>query len=320
MADHPSDPDDPEGPLSPADESAAVEEMARRAGAAGVNLFEGVREAAPDAVLPVRLKADDMFCFSCHRGVSCWNACCHDADVMLTPYDILRLSRRLTIRPGEFVDRYAFESEWERAGLPMARLRMRGEDGKGACVLLDGDAGCGVYADRPVTCRYYPLGLGTVKLKDADGTLDFHFLVKEAHCKGHDEDKLQTVAAYRTEQGVEDYDAVNRGWMEILMKMVSWRSVGGPHGRQVAERTKQMFYMVSTDVDTFRRFVFDTRFLDIYQIDADRAAQLETSDEALLALGFDWLKNVLFNEPTLEIKTEVLQQGVARARDEYGGA
>jgi hypothetical protein len=41
-------------------------------------------------------------------------------------------------------------------------------------------------------------------------------------------------------------------------------------------------------------------------------------DEALLALGFDWLKNVMFNEPTISMKQEVPQDAIARTRDEMG--
>ncbi|MBC8158459.1 MAG: hypothetical protein H8E94_03910, partial [Alphaproteobacteria bacterium] len=43
-----------------------------------------------DAVTPVRLGPDDQFQFSCHRGVSCWNKCCHGPVITLTPADFLR--------------------------------------------------------------------------------------------------------------------------------------------------------------------------------------------------------------------------------------
>jgi len=89
----PHDPDDFDGPVSPDEERAASDEASRREAGLEFNVFRGVRDVDGGPVLPVRLKHDDMFCFSCHKGVSCWNECCHGADVMLTPYDILRLSR-----------------------------------------------------------------------------------------------------------------------------------------------------------------------------------------------------------------------------------
>jgi hypothetical protein len=79
-----------------------------------------------------------------------------------------------------------------------------------------------------------------------------------------------------------------------------------------------MFFMVSTDVEAFRRFVFETRFLDTYAIDPELVEILETDDIALLQLGFDWLKNVLFNEQTITMKEDVLQAAIARGRAEMG--
>jgi len=268
-------------------------------------------------VAPTRMKVNDSFNFSCHRGVACWNRCCHGADVTLTPYDILTLSRHLDIRSKEFLERYTVPAIWDTAGLPVAKLKMGGDDGKGACPLLS-DEGCTVYDDRPTTCRYYPLGLGTFRQKGSEDKQDFHFLVKEDFCEGHGEDKEQTIDAFREEQGVEAYDAVNRGWMDILMKMASWKTLGGPNGKDLTPQVKQMFFMVSTDVDGFRKFVLETKFLDTYEIDAEAVEIIKTDDEALLQLGWDWMKNVMFNEPTISLKELVLRDSISKARADMG--
>jgi len=312
--------DDSSEAIAPDDSRAAREAAERLMAESEVNIFEGVRQEDGGPVLPVRLKPEDMFCLSCHRDVPCWNACCYGADVTLTPYDILRLKGNLGLPTREFLERYTYSDIWPRSGLPVAKLQM-GADGKGACGLLDEEAGCTVYADRPSTCRYYPLGLGAIKLKDAEEgqeKMDFHFLVKEPHCKGHDEEKLQSVAQFRTEQGIEPYDRMNRGWIDIQMKMASWKTIGGPQGRDLSEQTKRMFFMVSTDVDEFRRFVFGSKFLDTYYVEDATVALLQTDDEALLQLGFDWLKNVMFNEPTISLRKNVLQAAIARTRGELG--
>ena len=96
----------------------------------------------------VKLTPEDNFQFRCHRGVSCWNKCCHGADITLPPYDILRLSRHFGLRPAEFLERYTVPAEHEAAGMPVVKLKMGGDDGKGACPFL-ADEGCKVYADRP---------------------------------------------------------------------------------------------------------------------------------------------------------------------------
>jgi len=294
-------------------EAAQASQRAEPAADLEFKVFEGVRAQAADPVQPVKLAPGDSFAFRCHRGVSCWNACCHGADVTLTPYDILRLCRHLGLRPAEFLLRHTVPALHAGTDMPVAKLKMGGEDGKGPCAFVAAE-GCTVYADRPATCRYYPLGLISVKLKDAERKDDFHFLVREPHCKGHDETKAQSVEEFRHEQGVEANERIDRGWIDILMKLASWRVLGGPMGRSPTDQTKQMFFMVSTDVDRFRRFVLESRFLSVYAVDPDAVERLKTDDEALLALGFAWLKNVLFNEPTVALKEDVLKQAIAKAR------
>ena len=313
-------PDNPEA-LSPDDRTA--KEMAERKeldSEIEATIFDGVREYSDRPVQPVKLTNEDNFNFRCHKGVSCWNVCCHGADVTLTPYDILTLAKHFNVRPKQFIADYTVAAMHEGSNLPVPKLVMTGKDGEGPCVFMDEEKGCTVYENRPVTCRYYPLGLGVVKMKGHEEKQDMYFLVKETHCQGHKEDKEQTVGAFRKQEGVEPYDLLNERWVEILMKMASWRVMGGPGGKDVSKQTKQMFYMVSTDIDSFRRFVFETKFLETYEIDEDMIGSIKASDESLLQLGFDWLRNVMFNEDTIGMKQDVLQGSIAKARAEGGGA
>ncbi|MBF0325211.1 MAG: YkgJ family cysteine cluster protein [Alphaproteobacteria bacterium] len=279
---------------------------------------EQVEMYASFPVQPVKLTADDSFSFSCHKGVSCWNRCCQGADITLTPNCILRLSKHLGIRPTEFLLTYTLPDLHPKADLPVAKLKM-GDDGRGACAFSTPD-GCSVYESRPATCRYYPLGMVSMKMKDMEGKEDFFFLVKEDHCQGHCESKTQNVGQFRTEQGVEEFDRVNRGWIDILMKMASWKVMGGPGGKAPTAQLKKMFFMATTDVDSFRRFVLGTKFLESYDVAPEAVELIKASDDALLQLAFDWMKNVLFNEPTILLKEQVLQQAIAKARTDLGAS
>ncbi len=282
-----------------------------------MNIFDGVRDQGGDPVQPTRLTSGDDFRFKCHSGLECWNRCCHGADIVVTPLDALVLGKHLGLSYADFLAQHAVPGMWDQAMLPVPKLRMGGEDGRGPCPFMRED-GCAVYEARPVTCRYYPLGLASFKMKDADRIEDFYFLVRENHCKGHDEAREISVGDFREEQGVEDYDRVNRGWMDILLKMASWQALGGPWGQEPEPRTKQMFYLVSTDPERFRRFVFETKFLESYEVSDEAVELLKTDDEAMLLLGFDWMKSVLFNEPTILLKEHVLHDAIARAREDMG--
>ncbi|TAN59239.1 MAG: hypothetical protein EPN26_00250 [Rhodospirillales bacterium] len=284
------------------------------------NLFDALRDTTgSDPVTPVRLKPEDSFNFRCHKDVACWNRCCHGADITLTPSDILRLSKHFKQSAGAFLATHTVPAFFPRTQLPVAKIKMGGDDGKGACPFMKAE-GCSVYAVRPQTCRYYPLGLVSMKMKDSPDKQDFHFLVREAHCLGHNESQTQNVAQYREQQGVLEAEAADRGWVDILMKMASWASMGGPMGKAPTQQTQKMFFMATTDVEGFRRFVLNTKFLETYDIAPEAVEDIKSDDEAALQLAFDWLKNILFNEPTIAMKEQVLQQAIAKARTELGAS
>jgi Fe-S-cluster containining protein len=309
-------------PASPAAEDAAYLEQERRRRDAEADLEVHIVEAARGSgpVQPVRLTTKDSFCFSCHKGVSCWNECCHDPDITLTPADILRLAKHFETRPSKFNAIFAAAAVHDQSGMPVMKLKVvdNGQPKK-PCVFLDETEGCTVYKDRPAACRYYPLGLASVKMKGHEEPEEFYFLVKEGHCKGHDEQHVQTVGDFRKEQGVEDYDEINRGWVHLLMKLASWKTLGGPWGQEPDERTRKMFFMATTDIDAFRMFVFNSTFLDKYEISAEQREELAMNDEALLKLAFDWLRNLMFNEPTIALREHVLHDAIAKARGGLGG-
>ena len=194
-----------------------------------VPIVSALREGAGGPVVPLRLTASNTFCFDCHKGVSCWNECCHDTDITLTPYDLIRIGRAVNMAPGEAARLFGTEAVHEASGMPVMKLkRVDNGEAKRPCVFLDPAEGCSIYADRPAACRYYPLGLASVKMKGHDAPEDFYFLVKETHCKGHEEPREQTVADFRAGQGVEPYDEKNRGWIYILMKLASWKYARRP--------------------------------------------------------------------------------------------
>ncbi len=50
---------------------------------------------------PITLEGE--FPFKCYPGISCYNRCCKDTDILLTPYDILRLRQALGITCADFL-------------------------------------------------------------------------------------------------------------------------------------------------------------------------------------------------------------------------
>lgn len=103
----------------------------------------------------IRPLTEDRLRFLCHRKIACFNACCADLCLVLTPYDILRIKRHLGLTSSTFLEDYTEPHEGHPA-FPLIRLKM-GDDKIHSCPFVT-DAGCSVYEDRPVSCRLYPLG------------------------------------------------------------------------------------------------------------------------------------------------------------------
>lgn len=258
-------------------------------------------------VQPVRLELEDTLKFRCHRGVSCWNECCSRADVTLTPYDILRLKNSLGMDSTEFLSKHAVPFELDAHGVPGMKLRT---DDNSTCLFMT-EEGCSVYEDRPTACRYYPSGLLSMKAI-TEATDEQHFLlIKEDHCKGHDEDQTQTIAEYRKEQGVEEFDVMNYEWYQIILKKKST----GPTIGKPSEMSLQMFFMASYDLDRFRRFVMSDAFIKMYDIDDTEYDLLEKDDVALMKFGFRLMKQVFFGEKTIPEREGAWEKRVEERRE-----
>ena len=278
--------------------------------------IEPHKKSDTDKVLPVKLTGNSRFKFNCHKGVKCFTACCSNINIVLPPYDLLRLRKRLGMSSEDFINQYCEIEILAKTLLPVITLKMQNDE-KRSCPFVTPD-GCTVYEDRPNICRYYPIGMATLRNKEAEGGKDeFYFLTKEDHCKGFEEDKEWTIAEWRKDQEADVYDDVNRGWMDILIKKKSFGE------REFPEIKNQMFFMVSTNTDYFRTFVFESSFLDTYDIPAGRIEKVRTDDAELLKLAYEWLRSAMFAEETLIFKEGVLaarkEQADAVMRKVYGG-
>lgn len=255
----------------------------------------GKKQQKQDKVIPVKLTGKSRLKFRCHPGVRCFTACCSNVNIALPPYDLMRIKKRLGITTAEFIERYGEIQILDRTLLPVITLRMKDDDKK-SCPFVTPE-GCTIYSDRPNICRYYPVGMATLRKQDADsGKDEFYFLVKEDHCKGFEEEKEWTIDEWRADQEADLYDEMNRGWMEILIKKKSF----GPH--EFPEKKNELFFKMSTDLDYFREFVFNSTFLEMYDISDDMIEKLRHDDIELLRLSYDWLKHALFAEDTLKLR------------------
>jgi Fe-S-cluster containining protein len=244
---------------------------------------------------PVRLELESKFKFKCHKGVRCFTKCCRGINIMLTPYDIIRLKKRLQISSEEFLAVYTTPRLLEKTDLPLVTLKLLDDDLQ-SCPFVRDD-GCLIYSDRPTTCRYYPLGVASLSHKQQAPDDGFYFFVHEPHCLGFEEEKEWTVREWREDQGVDIHDEINARWTDLVVRKRTF-----PSNIKLVEEGKRMFFLISYNIDAFRSFVFESSFLNRYDIDADTVEEIKTDDVALLKFGLSWLKDVLFKEGKFRIK------------------
>ncbi len=253
------------------------------------------------SIPPVQLDENSRFKFKCHSGVSCFTQCCRGINIMLTPYDIVRMKNRMQISSDQFLALYTKPELLEKTDLPVVTLKLL-DDEQESCPFVRED-GCLIYTDRPTTCRYYPLGVASLSYKEEqeDG---FYIMINEPHCKGFEEDQECTVREWRRDQGVDVHDKINAEWTELLVRK---RSI--PKNNRLTEKTKNMFFTASYDIDRFKRFVFESSFLSLYEVDPQTFEELKEDEIALLRLSFKWLKWLLFKEGEFKFnETEAAQR------------
>lgn len=263
--------------------------------------------------MPAKLSADSTLKFRCHPGVSCFTNCCGNINIILTPYDILRIRRPLNLPAQEFLLRFTTPTYLEKTDLPGVKINL---DENGRCPFVT-EEGCTIYPYRPTTCRYYPVGMSYFHAAGNEGTAaeEFYFLVKEPYCKGHEEPNEQTIREWRIDQGIDESDEMNREWMEIVMRRKSF-------GLQatLSELAQKMFFMASTDLDKFRDFIFNSSFLDTYDIDEETLAKIRTDDIALMKFSCKYLASSIFGTKDLTIKPEKVRARTEQLKANQGEA
>ncbi|MEW5733549.1 MAG: YkgJ family cysteine cluster protein [Thermodesulfobacteriota bacterium] len=238
---------------------------------------------------PKQLFGNSRIKFACHKGLSCFTRCCRGIDISLTPYDVIRLKKRLSLPSDEFLAVYTRLELLEKTDLPVPLLQQLDDEEK-SCPFVR-EEGCLIYEDRPSACRYYPVGQGSMRAQYADQTEPFYFTVHEDHCRGYEEDREWTIDEWRADQGVDLYDRENAEWIELLLHKRSF-----PNVVRLTPEAKRLYFMACFDMDRFRRFVFESRFLTAHKVDEAVVEKIRTDDIELMKFGSLWLTGVFFKQ------------------------
>lgn len=243
------------------------------------------------------VKPGERFWFACHPGVPCFNACCSDLTMPLTPYDVLRLSAGLDMGSEAFIEDYAVPGFYEDTGFPLLHLRMN-PGGVKLCPFVT-EQGCGVYEHRSSACRTYPLGRAT--RMEGEGrsarAVEQYFLVREAHCKGFAEQGEWTIDTWLADQGIEPYNRMNDRYMRLMARykaLADGAVLSNRHATMALLCLYQQdrFLELIRATDLFNRVTLAGEYLE--QDEHAVKANVLENPEARLWFAFDWVELVLF--------------------------
>jgi Fe-S-cluster containining protein len=237
--------------------------------------------------IALRMDPEHVFKFECSPNVSCFTQCCQDVTIVLTPYDVLRLKNGLKISSDQFLDDYTIIRPRPKRLIPLVFLKMNDQDK--TCPFVT-KKGCTVYQDRPWACRMYPLDMND------DGT--FRLITDASRCLGLKEERTWIIYEWLMDQGIIPYDEMNDLFSEITSPLRAQElDIENPD-------IAKMIFMALYNLDKFRNFVFNSSFLDRFDIDPINIAKLKKSDEELLYFAFDWIKFGIFGQKVLKIKQQ----------------
>ncbi len=229
-----------------------------------------------------KLGIDDSFIFSCNKDLECFNKCCRDINLFLTPYDILRIKRRLNMPSHEFLKTYTFPLFPEEIGHPVILMKMMPDETRN-CPFVS-DNGCMIYDDRPWSCRSFPL-------EPVAGSAPPVFdIVRRHFCIGFGKGKIHTIRKWRDTQNTAFYEEMNDEWKKVTHhENFSSRNL-------LEGQARDIFFLGSYNIDEFRNVVFRGDFKKYFDIDKRVLKEIKSSETELLLFAFKWLRHVLFGD------------------------
>lgn len=234
------------------------------------------------------LQLGDKFRFSCHDKLSCFKQCCRDINIFLTPYDVLRMKKKLGLTSGEFLNTYTRILKAPRSGFPVVVIKMR-EDNL-VCPFIT-DYGCQVYDERPWSCRMAPVEIRGAGL--------YGIAFEKSYCLGLNETKEWTVQGWMENQGLSIYNEMEESFAEIPLKIK-------PTGNKKLDQVQMHMVLVGCyDLDRFREFLRQNPDLVIHQ-SKELGEEVVNNDVALMKFAFKWLADNLNNIHILNKLNQIL--------------
>lgn len=185
--------------------------------------------AAEDETFPVLTEADS-FSFACD---GCGDCCRGREDIVLSGYDLWRLSARLRLPPALVIRSFCRRYVGTASHMPVVRLRPLKNEKNNCPFLYQGH--CAVHDAEPLVCALYPLG----QQIDLDGTVTY--FAQPTDCGG--QVHQARVADYLDRYGIRERVPLDVQWaMNCIRLSKMLRRMEGTLSTAVMQLARRRVY------------------------------------------------------------------------------
>jgi Fe-S-cluster containining protein len=165
------------------------------------------------------LSIDDKFKFGCSI---CGECCRNRDDIIVSPYDIYRLSKALNITSQEVVKKYCDSFLGEDSKIPLLNIKFKNCGISGAeyavCPFLrkkDNYYRCTVHQNKPGVCALFPLGKIT---RRENGEIQLGY-IKQPSCKNAKDEQEYTVKEWLDSYNLNEFEQISIDYAEFLHQL-----------------------------------------------------------------------------------------------------
>lgn len=205
------------------------------------------------------LNLDSTFHFRCRQ---CGDCCRNREDILLSPYDLSRIARHLSVNPKHVVDRFCHFYIGDSSRLPVVLLKSIGNDKR--CPFLLNNR-CSIHASKPTVCALFPLGR-FANVSEGNGRTQF--FLQPVSCGAKDE-------AHTVREWLSSFDLLeSETWFQAWQRAITALSpLMGKLQTTLSEDILDMVYSI----------LFSVMYLN-YQNDQDFLPQFNTNMRKVIEL------------------------------------
>lgn len=203
-----------------------------------------IRNCSLEEISDGRLYGEnDMVKADTNQCQGCRSVCCHGmgTSIVLDPYDICRLTRKLGISFEALLEKHLELNMVDGVILP--NLKMVGE--QETCTFLNEEQRCRIHEARPGICRLFPLG------RYWEDETHFQYILQKNECHKQNLTKIK-VKKWLDTLDLETYNAFIVQWHAFLKEIqAAERNLGEEHIRVLTMYLLKVFFAAPYDERDF---------------------------------------------------------------------